>query len=551
MRKRILADAKRLFAGLLTILLLVSCGGGGVSEPPAKKIATAIGDISGNWQFTAVDASASPDCDGTTTVSTVNISQTDNTLEILYSGSRLTGTMAGDTVTLSGSYPSDGGTVNMSPMTLTVSADCLDLSGKGNWSWTDGTFACSGTTTINATRLSGDGCAAAERTTLLSGTPLRDVSQDIVVDEARQRILITGFTEGNLEGQSHSGDRDIFVSEYDMKLKHKWTTLIGTSAYDNGRSIVVTAAGDIYVSGSTASNLAGQINNGLTDAFLARLDSTGKLQWVRLLGTSQADISRGLALDSGNNVYISGGVGASLDGRPYAGGVSDMFLARYDSNGNRIWVITSGGAYSDLMHNIAIDRNDNIFACGWYSTDGAQIYLARYTKAGTLVWEKIIGETGNDFCRKIATDSTGNIYITGHTATNLGGITNQGGLDIVIGKYDGDGNEIWLQLQGSAKDDRGHDILVSGDGSKLYVTGRTTGNLSATNMGDEDIFLSQLDTNGMLLSTVMYGTPDTDRGTGLALSSNGYLYITGQTRGDLDEQINAGDRDIFIKKIPQ
>jgi len=384
----------------------------------------------------------------------------------------------------------------------------------------------------------------------LNGTEFDDNARGIFIDEARNRILITGKTAGDLNGESNTGSDDVFVTAYDLNLNEQWTALIGTVASDEGRAVAVNSIGEIYVTGSTAGNLGGESNQGLNDAFLAKLDTSGNLQWVKLIGTVADDDARGIAIDSNDDIYVSGGSGASIDGLTYAGGVSDMLLAKYDGAGNKIWLKLVGGAFNDFIRDVTIDSNDNIYVCGWLSETGAQIYLARYNTSGDIQWSELLGDTSaNDFCQDVDTDSSGNVYLGGGSFGNLDGITNQGGRDIVVAKYSNTGTKLWAKMLGTAEEERSFAISLSSTDT-LYATGRTTGDLNGIgNQGFEDIFVSSYDSNGNLLSVNLYGTIESDVANDIDISSTGSIYITGRSKGNLDGNTNAGGSDIFIKKI--
>lgn len=551
-----LSNSLNHLAIFLILTLLGACTGSSGDGNANNENTDPIGDLSGNWQVTGTESSSTPECDGVSFSTLATIVQSGNNISATGDdGSSLSGTITGNQVSFSGSYPEDGGTTIINSSTLTISTDCNQFSGNDSWSWTNGVLSCSGTSTYTGTRLTGSGCSNGNNTSnssneILFGTASNDSARGIFVDEARSRILITGKTSGNLSGKINAGAEDIFVAEYDLDLNEQWTTLIGTVASDDGRAVAVNSIGEIYVTGSTAGNLGGESNQGLNDIFLAKLDTSGSLQWVKLIGTVADDDARGLAIDSNDNIYVSGGSGASLDGQTYAGGVNDMLLAKYNGAGNRIWLKLAGGTFSDFIRDVTIDSNDNIYVCGWLSTTGAQIYLARYDTSGNMLWNQLLGESpSNDFCQSVTTDSSGNIYLSGGSFFNLDGITNRGERDVAIAKYDSAGNKLWTKLLGSTAKERGFGISVSSTNT-VYVTGFTSGNLNnINNLGVDDIFVSSFDSNGNLQSVNLYGTVESDIATDIDISSTDSIYITGRSKGNLNGNTNAGGSDIFIKKL--
>ncbi len=86
------------------------------------------------------------------------------------------------------------------------------------------------------------------------------------------------------------------------------------------------------------------------------------------------------------------------------------------------------------------------------------------------------------------------------------------------------------------------------DGSGIYVTGYTLGDLDGTNAGLYDAFLAKYDSTGTWQWTKLLGTTGADWANGVALDGSGNIYVTGPTIGDLDGNTNAGSGDAFLAK---
>ena len=138
---------------LLSILVLGltlgGCGGGGGGGGTDDPIA----DITGTWDITETLGSNTCDDFGTTTY-TLTATLSGNDVTVVTPVGTFTGTLDGDQLEWSGRYPEDGGTVTITDMDITVSADGNTLSGTTRWSWTDGSFSCSGTTNVSGVRTS-------------------------------------------------------------------------------------------------------------------------------------------------------------------------------------------------------------------------------------------------------------------------------------------------------------------------------------------------------------------------------------------------------------
>ena len=199
---------------LSSLLVLSACGGGGGGGGGTP--ATPIGDISGLWNVeTVVDRS---DCGGGAAErdpdEIVTVTQSGSAITVTDSDGPNTGTLSGNRLSWSGSYPEDGGTTSVS-FSLTVAPSCNSLSGTAPWSWSDGTFTCSGTTQVTATRLDPIGCGGdGGGDGGGGGTTIPEVEPNNTAATAQAITLpvtITGNTIGNEEvGGSISNDIDAF-----------------------------------------------------------------------------------------------------------------------------------------------------------------------------------------------------------------------------------------------------------------------------------------------------------------------------------------------------
>ena len=127
-----------------------SSGGGGGSPPPA---AAPTVDAQGTWSIDELVTAASTDCAGeigTLDTYGITVTQSGANLTVVTPAGTFSGTVSGDTIRWTGSFPEDGGTTTITQMTLTVQGD--SLSGTSDWTWSDGVFFCTGSTQIGGTR---------------------------------------------------------------------------------------------------------------------------------------------------------------------------------------------------------------------------------------------------------------------------------------------------------------------------------------------------------------------------------------------------------------
>lgn len=338
-----------------------------------------------------------------------------------------------------------------------------------------------------------------------------------------------------------------------------WTKLLGTTANEVGHAVALDTSGNIYITGETSGNLDGQTNTGRNDIFLAKYDSSGTKQWVRLVGTPLQDRAYGVAVDSSGNVFIAGCVQGSVDGQTYAGG-NDIVIAKYDSSGTKQWARLLGTTGSDVASAIALDLSGNVYITG--STNGMldgqtnagsnDIFVAKYGSSGTKEWVRLLGSTMSDQGNGIAVDSSGNISVTGYAGGTIDGQAYAGNSDIVTAGYDSSGTKQWTRLFGTASTDKGNGIALDSSGN-IFITGSTMGSPDGlANAGMSDIFIVKYDTSGTKQWVTVLGTTEHDQGYGIALDSSGNIFITGYTRGNLDGNTFAGGwGDIFVAKYDQ
>jgi hypothetical protein len=280
--------------------------------------------------------------------------------------------------------------------------------------------------------------------TKLIGTVETDMAYDVAVDTTGN-TYITGETEGDLGGEPHSGDRDIFLVKYSSWGTEKWTRLIGTDNDDCGYGVAMDGSGNIYITGYTEGDLDGNINSGGKDIFLVKYNASGTKQWTKQLGTIESDIGYGIETDGSGNIYITGGTVGGLDGDVWAYNWH-VFLVRYDSSGNREWIKQYGTPYKgDAAREIIIDGSNNIYLAGWTrggfdgntnaGISGTDVFLVKCDTSGNKHWTKQLGSAFDDWCNGVAADSSGNVYITGWAGGGFEGESSQGSDDIFLVKY--------------------------------------------------------------------------------------------------------------------
>ena len=346
-------------------------------------------------------------------------------------------------------------------------------------------------------------------------------------------------------------------------------------------AIDVDSEGNIYHTGyfrgltdfDPSSATANLDDAGGNDIFVAKYDSSGNYLWAISLGGSNNDNGYALKIDDSDNVILTGSFQGTADFDPGPGqhllqtaGSNDIFLAKYDSNGNLIWAHGMGASGNDAADALALDTAGNIVLSGKFentvdfdpssgfgllSANGqSDAFLAKYDANGNYLWRKKIGGSGSDGGYSLAVDPFNDILLTGYFSTTVdfdpgvgvANISSSGSRDIFIAKYNSQGNYQWAGYLHGTDGSLGSDIALDASGN-AFLSGSffatidadpsaNTYNLSTN--GSTDIFLAKYNPTGALLWAFNIGGPDWDFAFNLAVDSAGGVAITGNFRDSMD-----------------
>ncbi|MBC7695329.1 MAG: T9SS type A sorting domain-containing protein [Burkholderiales bacterium] len=391
-------------------------------------------------------------------------------------------------------------------------------------------------------------------------------------------------------------NHDLFLAKYNSNGSLTWVKTCGGSLGDYAHCLACDGSNFLYVAGEIegAGNLISfpastvtLIAKGDNDILLAKYDLNGNLLWAKNDGGYYGEKALGVTYDNAGNVYMCGyykdtctfGGVTTI----YGSGNSDMFIAKYDANGNFQWVSKAGGPGRDEMKNMKCDANGNIYVCGFYSNGavfGTQTYsvssgsyydafVAKYNSNGALQWVTTAGGDYDEVAWGITTDNTGLIYITGEfNASAMFGSTQlitSGNSDIFIACYDANGNTQWAKRAGGPLIDRARGIGT--DGTNFYITGQfgntaMFGSSSVTAADSSDVFFASFNNTGNFISAASVGgIPDSvetlgyESGVAICADGIGNVYATGGllnggTFGSTS--VTSYDRtDVFVTQLSQ
>ncbi|MCX6275666.1 MAG: SBBP repeat-containing protein [Bacteroidetes bacterium] len=269
-----------------------------------------------------------------------------------------------------------------------------------------------------------------------------------------------------------------------------------------------------------------------------------------------------ITTDPSGNIFIAGNFrDSAMFGTTvfHPVGTANLFLAKYDSMGNYIWMQQAKGANSppyDLITAICTDSSGNCYVTGFFNgvaifshdtiaSTGPlpDVFIAKYNTNGNVVWLKKGFGQGSDYGNGIGLDADGNCYISGSFEQNIsfGSISllaNNSSNDVFIAKLDPAGNFISAHSAGGSSVDQvnalnvdlyGNCFVAGTFNSPQIVFGNDTLNYTNTGM---DAFISKFDSSGMALWGRAGSGPGNQEPSGIASDLNGNCYTTGIFKGD-------------------
>ncbi|MDJ0533964.1 MAG: SBBP repeat-containing protein [Xenococcaceae cyanobacterium MO_207.B15] len=381
------------------------------------------------------------------------------------------------------------------------------------------------------------------------GTTGIDLSTSSATD-VEGNIYVAGATSGSLQG-NNAGVYDPIVTKYDSDGNQIWNIQFGSANFDWITDIVTDNQGNFYVAGYTEGNLGATKNAEVADVWVAKYDSDGNQIWIQQFGTEVINRTFGIDVDDDGNVYLSG---YTIE-ETRTSQTDDSWVTKYDSNGNRQWFTEFGTRQYDEAYDIAVDNEGNVYSTGWtlgdLGGDNSGIYdiwVAKHDNDGELQFIQQFGSEDYEFPWGIDTDSEGNVYITGWTLGDLAG-DNAGSYDTWVAKYNSNGDRQWIRQFGT----QGDDSLLYGDieidsNDNIFLTGYTDGDLGGDNAGSYDTWVAKYNSNGDRQWIQQFGTPDFDYAHDISSDDAGHLYVTGITEGSLGGT-NAGAADSWVARL--
>jgi hypothetical protein len=349
---------------------------------------------------------------------------------------------------------------------------------------------------------------------------------------------------------------------------HWWSKPLGDAGFQAARGVAVDGT-DVIVTGvfeGTVDFGGGPLSSGVGvgSMYLAKYDRDGVHLWSRVVISTDWTDPDAMAVDSDGSIVVTGFHWGSADfggGLLTSAGDGDVFMAKYDTDGNYAWSYIYGDTLSDGGNGVSLDSAGHVFLTGSFvgslnlggpplvASDAFDVFVAKFDAGGNHVWSRVDGGPQNELAHAITADAAGNVLATGSfilTADFGGGsITSAGGFDVYLAKYDPTGAHIWSRSYGGPFFDSPDGIVVDGAGDILLAGSFDTA-IGVT-------MLAKLDPSGSLLWGKGPGSTAGAVGRSVDVDGNDNVLLVGAFMGDMslggDTLSTAGSSDIFLAKF--
>jgi uncharacterized protein (TIGR03437 family) len=383
-------------------------------------------------------------------------------------------------------------------------------------------------------------------------TPTPDATFQIALDLTG--IYMGGITQGALPGQTAvSPLQDGFLRKYDADGNILWTREFSTGASGFGVNGVATDDGGVYVVGSprtgTGPARRRAANGGVS--VVTKYDKNGNQLWTHSeppSGTIGGENGAAVAA-SGGAVYVAGTFTGVVNNLPAQG----IYLRKFDPAGNILWTKQFSGP-GGLAYGLTAGPN-GIYVTGTTGTTSLttppsptdqNLFVRKYDPDGNALWTRQFGAASSVYA--IAANATG-VFVAGSTQGLLGIQTLPTfDLDAYVRKYDHDGNLLWTQQFGTI--DREEAFGVAADSDGVYAVGYARSGLNMKTLGGADAFVRRFDNLGNPIWTIQTGSVDDDYGYSVATDGT-KLYIGGYTdKNTIPEDLTRSADSFLYKYLP-
>lgn len=356
--------------------------------------------------------------------------------------------------------------------------------------------------------------------------------------------------------------------------------LVGTriGAYPGSQDMIICGyySGESFFGGEFMDSAGGA-----SQGFLARMDSRGWVKWVREIRGTGDQRAYGAAVDQGGNIYVTGrSTGTAVFAGGSAGptpvrGDTFVFVAKYSSAGDLLWVRHGDASWDAGGSAVAVDASGAVYVGGWVfgtgmfgsvpvmSEPAPNSFLAKYDAlSGEVKWVRTAvsgqGSRIHDMAVHsgavtVAGEFLGTVVFGTHQLSGTGDVSS-GNTDAFVVRYNAAGEAQWAERSGGEGVDAVYGVASDPSGDVLVV-GRTSsetavfGDKQLAGAGQGDGFVARYDETGNVLWVAGFGGPGEDSAKGVSVKSSGRIAVTGEFSGTVAvagrELKSRGGKDVF------
>ena len=329
----------------------------------------------------------------------------------------------------------------------------------------------------------------------------RDYLSNVIETEDGNFILFGNSISTDIEGLPNKGTRDMIILKYDKNGNMLWQKSWGGNKSEVSNNVIETEDGNFILFGdSESTDIEGLPNKGSNDIIIFKYDKDGNMLWQKSWGGNKIDVSNNaIETEDGSIILFGYSYSIDIEGLPNKGS-NDAIIIKYDKDGNMLWQKSWGGSDRDYLINVLETEDGNFILFGRSSSTDIEglpnkgsrdMIILKYDKNGNMLWQKSWGGNKSEVSNNVIETEDGNFILFGDSeSTDIEGLPNKGSNDIIIFKYDKDGNMLWQKSWGGNKSEVSNNVIETEDGNFILF-----GNSSSTdieglpNKGLQDIIL--------------------------------------------------------------
>ena len=302
---------------------------------------------------------------------------------------------------------------------------------------------------------------------------------------------------GNGISLTNKGDNDGMIIKYNATGEVEWAEGIGGSNYDGITSVAETSDGGYIVGGYFSDSI--DLGNGISltskgsyDGMVIKYNSNGEVEWAEGIGETSDDRISSVSETSDGGYIVGGyfrsssidlGNGISLTNK----GSSDGMIIKYNAVGEVEGAEGIGGTSDDEINTVSETSDGGYIVVGDFRSSidlgngisltnigGSDGMIIKYNATGEVEWAEGIGGSDYDYIKSVSETSDGGYIVVGdfRSSIDLGNgisLKNKGSIDGMVIKYNSNGEVEWAEGIGGTSEDQINTVAETNDGG--YIVG--------------------------------------------------------------------------------